>query len=147
MRAASVRPWPQASLGNHGTWRTFSALCLRAINRLVWFKILRGFHIENPDPAYLHAPDRYRCGFLEEQVLFDCAKREDYELSEAFLRSALGKGDECFGQRELDPAPPRPIRCSCRRRPHFRYRLRPPMTRSTFRRSRRGVRTGTRRRA
>ena len=97
MRGDSIGQRVRASLARHGAPRTFFYFALKSLNRVVWVRILKGFHIEDPDPAYLGAPERYRCGFLDEQALAGYCGREDYELPEAFLRSALGKGDECYG--------------------------------------------------
>jgi len=97
MRGESSVGRVRASLARHGATRTAFYFALKALNRVVLIRILRGFHIEDPDPAYLGVPEGYRCGFLDERTLAGCCGREEYELTEEFLRRALGKGDECYG--------------------------------------------------
>jgi hypothetical protein len=93
MRTSEIRQ----SVDNFGIARTACDLALRAINRLVLFKILRGVVIEKVDPRFLVCDDRYRFTGLEEQTLRKFAAGPDYELSDEFLREAFARGDECYG--------------------------------------------------
>jgi ribosomal protein S18 acetylase RimI-like enzyme len=93
MRTAEIRQ----SVENFGIARTACDLVLRAINRLLFFKILRGIVIESVNPRFLVCDDRYRFGRLEEPTLRKFAASQDYELSDEFLREAFTRGDECYG--------------------------------------------------
>ncbi len=93
MRTSEIRQ----SVDNFGIARTACDLALRAINRLVFFKILRGVVIEKADPRFLVCDDRYRFSRLEERTLRKFAASQDYELSDGFLRDAFARGDECYG--------------------------------------------------
>jgi hypothetical protein len=59
-------------------------------------------YLARPDPRYLELDTRYEAGFLEASQLRQYAGHADYDLSEAFLRRALGAKDECFAIREGD---------------------------------------------
>ena len=80
----------------HGLERALLDIATRAINRVIFFRILRCVHIEVVDPAYLRVSDRYRCGFLNEGTLLEYSQREEFELSD-FVPKVLAKGDCCFG--------------------------------------------------
>ncbi len=93
MRTSEIRQ----SVVNFGIARTAFDLALRAINRLVFFKLLRGVVIEKVDPRFLVCDERYRFSRLEEQTLRKFAASQEYELSDGFLREAFARGDECYG--------------------------------------------------
>lgn len=72
-------------------------LSLRAINRVVAFKILKGVTIDRVDPAFLECPEPYRPMFLDEARLREFSRDRANELPADFLDEALAKGDECYG--------------------------------------------------
>jgi hypothetical protein len=69
----------------------------RALNHVVFFKLLKGIKIETVDPEYLKGTDRYRFALLDERLLRRFAEQQEYGLSTEFLTAALAKGDECYG--------------------------------------------------
>jgi hypothetical protein len=77
--------------------RTLYDLALRAVNRLVYFRVLRAVGIETPDPKALERRPRYAYGFLSQALVLAFAGDPQYEMNERFLREALGKGDRCYG--------------------------------------------------
>ncbi len=93
MRVSDIR----RSLETFGPVSTASDLALRAINRIVFFKILKGVVIEKVDPRFLAYDERYRFARLDERALRAFAVTPEYELSETFLREAFARGDECYG--------------------------------------------------
>src|SRR5712691_3161667 len=93
MRPSEIRH----SIDTFGVTRTAFDLALRAINRVVLFRVLRGVVIERADQRFLQCDERYRFGRLEEPALRKFATRPEYELSDEFLREAFARGDECYG--------------------------------------------------
>src|SRR5712691_4338384 len=93
MRSSEIR----RSIDTFGVTRTAFDLALRAINRVVLFRVLRGVAIERADQRFLRCDERYRFGRLEEPALRKFATRPEYELSDEFLREAFARGDECYG--------------------------------------------------
>jgi ribosomal protein S18 acetylase RimI-like enzyme len=85
------------SLSNFGVARTVCDLALRAVNRAVLLKILKGVVIEKVDPRFLACAERYRFARLDEAALRPFAGTQEHELSEEFLREAFARGDECYG--------------------------------------------------
>ena len=85
------------SIENFGINRTFRDLGLRALNRIVFLKILKGVTISKPDPEFTRCPDNYRGLFLERPMLMKFAADPQNELTEEFTRDALLRGDECYG--------------------------------------------------
>lgn len=83
-------------LRRQGAWNVLYALAIKAINAVVFFKVLKGVTIERPDAAYLAFPEAYHAGFLPESALRAFAADPATEMSEAFLDAALAKGDECY---------------------------------------------------
>lgn len=86
----------QVRLKRHGARNLFHALCIRAVNSVIPFKILKGVCVEKPDPAFLAAPQGYAAGFLGEAELRAFAADTGNEMSLAFLDTVLPKGDECY---------------------------------------------------
>jgi hypothetical protein len=85
------------NLSNFGVARTACDLALRAVNRAVFLKILKGVVIERVDPRFLACAERYRFLRLDEPALRLFAGGKEHDLSEEFLRSAFSRGDECHG--------------------------------------------------
>src|SRR6266700_579094 len=81
-----------------GKIKTLQNVLLRAANRLVVFKILKGVRIDTVKPAFLQTEKPYRAAFLTEAELLEIGRgHPEYEMSGAFLREAFSKGDECYG--------------------------------------------------
>ena len=75
---------------------TAHALLMKAINAVVFFKILKGVTIEEPDAGYLGVPETYDARFLPDSVLRAFATDPATEMSPAFVEATLVKGDECY---------------------------------------------------
>jgi hypothetical protein len=72
-------------------------LVLRALNRVVYFRILRAVGLEAPDPSSLERRPEYRYGFLSRALILAFAVDPQYEMNDRFLREALANGDRCYG--------------------------------------------------
>ncbi len=97
MRLASILDRIRENIRRHGLADTLFDVALRAINRIVFVTVLKGVHIGAPNPAYLDVNHKYRCAFLDRDVLLGFSRHPEYEMSEGFVRHALEKGDESFG--------------------------------------------------
>jgi hypothetical protein len=82
------------NIKQYGVFKTFEDLALRALNRGVFFKILKGIKIDAVHPELLSCDQKYHGLFLTESMLAEFAKHPEYELSKRFLSQALAKGDE-----------------------------------------------------
>ena len=80
----------------HGAMNTAHALLMKALNEVVFFKVLKGVTIEQPDAAYLAVPAAYDAGFLPDGALRTFAADPATEMSEAFVEATRAKGDECY---------------------------------------------------
>jgi hypothetical protein len=85
------------SLATIGLAQTLHDLALRAANRAVVIKILRGMTAERVNAAYLACPEPYRPMFLDQKRLREFGRDPGNDLPESFLVEALAKGDECYG--------------------------------------------------
>ena len=83
-------------LGRHGFWKTARQLVLRLLRNTLDLRVLRALHLEQPDPAFLACDSRYSSGFKPTRTLRRFALARGSELSPAFLREALRKGDACY---------------------------------------------------
>jgi hypothetical protein len=90
----------QAKLKRQGTLATLYEYSMRALNAVVFFKILRGVYVERPDPAFLACPDRYSAGFLGHEALRGHTAHPETELSEKFVEQSAVRGDRCFALRD-----------------------------------------------
>jgi len=80
-----------------GLLKALYDVSLRALNRLMFLKVLRAVMIATPDPKALERRPEYRYGFLSRALVLSFAMDPQYEMSEAFLRGALAKNDQCYG--------------------------------------------------
>jgi hypothetical protein len=80
-----------------GLVRTLYDLALRALNRLVYFRVLKVVGIDRPDPRALARRPEYGYGFLSRALLLAFAVDPAYEMNERFLLGALAKEDRCYG--------------------------------------------------
>lgn len=81
-------------LRRHGPAATVHLACLKLVNLILPFKILRGMHAKRVEPALLACP--YRPAFLSAQTLRGLTQDPANELSPQFVDDALGAGDECY---------------------------------------------------
>lgn len=85
------------SIKSFGSAKTFQDLGLRALNRAVLFKILKGIAVSERDSDFAQCPENYRSRFLDRQMLARFAADPENDLSQNFVDDALAKGDECYG--------------------------------------------------
>jgi GNAT superfamily N-acetyltransferase len=71
-------------------------LAMRALNRLVVFRVFVGVRADTLDPAFLELDERFRFTLLTEAMLARFTT-DEFEIAPAFLRQALERGDECYG--------------------------------------------------
>jgi hypothetical protein len=83
-------------LKRQGAWNVLYALAIKAINAVVFFKVLKGVSIEQPDADYLAAPAAFDAGFLPDSALRAFAADPATEMSPAFVEATLAKGDQCY---------------------------------------------------
>lgn len=87
----------KGNIRNFGLPRTLADVAIRAANRVILLKVIKGIRIETVDPAFLKCDEKYRGMFLDETMLRQFAADPKNELGHDFLREALAKGDECYG--------------------------------------------------
>jgi hypothetical protein len=85
------------SIRNFGFSKALVDIGIRAANRVIPFKVLKGVRIETVDPAFLECDPKYRGLFLDEPLLRQFSTDPKNELKPEFLDDALAKGDECYG--------------------------------------------------
>lgn len=83
-------------LGRHGFWTSLQQLFFRVLRSALQIRVLRGLRLEAPAAAFLACDPRYRSGFQPARTLRRFAVAPANELSHAFLREALRKGDACY---------------------------------------------------
>jgi hypothetical protein len=89
-------------LGRYGWLSLLHLACMRLVNRIVHFRILRGLYVESVNLAFLACPPRYRGGFAARETLERFAQDPEAQLSPAFVPKALQAGDECYALCEGD---------------------------------------------
>jgi hypothetical protein len=85
------------SVATIGPAHTLHDLALRAANRIVVLKVLKGMTAERVERAYVTCAEPYRPMFLGEELLRRFGKDPENGLPESFLDEVLSEGDECFG--------------------------------------------------
>lgn len=96
------RDWPRLQAAilearRHGVARATYGLALKAVNRVVPLKILRGVMIETPRPEFLVCPEGYTPMFLAPDRIREFALDSETRLTPGFVEEAVSKRDECFG--------------------------------------------------
>jgi hypothetical protein len=86
----------RCKLRRHGFWSSLQQLVLRLLRYTDQLRILRGLRIEQVDPAFLACDGRYTSSFQPTRTLRRFAVAPANEISPAFLRQALRKGDACY---------------------------------------------------
>ncbi len=80
----------------YGAGALLHLVCIRLINRVVPFKILRGVHVAKVDAGFIDYPPHYTPSFLAPRTLQEFAADPAAELSRGFVDEALRNGDECY---------------------------------------------------
>jgi hypothetical protein len=83
-------------LQRHGAAALAHFICLKAINCVVPFKILRGVHVAKADASFIDYPAAYTPDFLSPRALQAFSADPATEISRAFIGDALRQGDECY---------------------------------------------------
>jgi len=79
-----------------GFWSALRAFVLRAIQRVIDFKVLRALCITVVAPSFLELPAGMSADFLDRETLRRMTADAKYDLTAEFLDDALAKGDECY---------------------------------------------------
>jgi len=79
-----------------GFWSTLRAFVLRAIKRVIDFKVLRALCITVVAPGFLEIPAGMSGDFLDRETLRRMTADVKYDLTPEFLDEALAKGDQCY---------------------------------------------------
>ena len=80
-----------------GVVRTAYEVFMKGINRCFCLRIVKVFKKEVYDPAFVENHEDFQWRFLSERRMFDLARDPDNQLTESFVRTALEKGDACYG--------------------------------------------------
>jgi len=80
----------------HGLSNTLYQLFFRALNSVLFFKVLTGIFVERPDPKFLNCPERLTALLLSREMIYRFAQDPANEMPESFVEEALTRGDECF---------------------------------------------------
>jgi GNAT superfamily N-acetyltransferase len=97
MNLNSIRGLIRKDIEYFGPVKTFCDLLVRAINRVVFFKILKGIKVEAVNPDYLETDQDFQWQFLSKVQLEELADNPDHDIDASFVQAALDKGDECYG--------------------------------------------------
>ena len=87
----------RSNVATIGLAHTLHDLALKAANRAVLIKILKGMTVERVNAEFLNCPESYRPMFLDEKMLREFCRDPGNDLPGSFLEEALSKGDECYG--------------------------------------------------
>jgi hypothetical protein len=87
----------RSQLSAFGFWSAVRAFAIRAIQRVIDFKVLRAVCITVVAPGFLELPPDMRADFLDRETLRRMSADAKYDLTPEFLDEALAKGDECYG--------------------------------------------------
>lgn len=92
----------QLAIKNAGITGACYDLGYRLSRKLVNLIALQGMILTEAslDRSFLKAPEGLTCGFLDEAALRRYAQMPGHELDDAFLTSALAKGDRCWAIRD-----------------------------------------------
>jgi hypothetical protein len=97
MTAGAAARRIRTSIATIGIARTLHDLALRAANRVLVLKFLKGMTVERVHAEFLVCPEPYRPMFLDENLLREFGRDPANDMSKSFLEDALSKGDECYG--------------------------------------------------
>lgn len=99
MLSITEHPMVQKALAKarrFGTGAVVHFACMKLVNRVVTFKILRGMHARRPDPSFFRLPAGYSAGFVNAADLARWHDDPACELSAQFARAAFAAGDQCY---------------------------------------------------
>lgn len=85
------------TMSNHGFQSALTDLGMRLVNKFFYFHSLHCIVISTVKEASLVIDKKYQHGFLSVEQLLEYSKNREHELPESFVRSALEKGDRCYG--------------------------------------------------
>ena len=84
-------------------WSTaLQAVARGAVNRVLYFRVLKCIQISEGNAKYLIGDPRFQHRFLDESTLRRFSADPKYDLSPSFLDEALAKNDQCYGIFEGD---------------------------------------------
>jgi hypothetical protein len=83
-------------LRRHGVANTLHFACLKLINLVLPFRIMRAFRLERPSLEHASCPPGYAAGFAGAAELARFARDPQNELSPQFIADALQAGDRCY---------------------------------------------------
>jgi ribosomal protein S18 acetylase RimI-like enzyme len=86
----------QRDMHDFGLPSVFKDLAFKGINELVFFKVFRCMKTCRLIPQFCEISDKYTCRFLTPEESFAFAKREEFKLSEKFVRNAIESGHQCY---------------------------------------------------
>jgi hypothetical protein len=87
----------ERSVRQFGVGRSFYDLSIRAVNKIVYCRVLKAVSIHEPDSKSLQQRPEYVYGFLSRDAVVAFAADPQYEMNPLFLAAALAKGDKCYG--------------------------------------------------
>lgn len=87
----------KSNIRSFGVSKAVADVAIRAVNRVLLLKVIKGIRIETVDPAFLECDGKYSGMFLDAAKLWHFAAEPKNELRPDFLDKALAKGDECYG--------------------------------------------------
>lgn len=97
MTAGTTARRIRTSVATIGIAHTLHDLALRAANRVLVLKILKGMTVERVHAEFLVCPKPYRPMFLDGTMLREFGRDPANDIPKGFLEEALSKGDECYG--------------------------------------------------
>src|SRR5271169_1835858 len=98
MKLSHIRDEIRHSYESFGLVRTVADISLRALNRVVMLRFMKGITIDSSGaPAPPVDDPRYKFGRIDEETLLHFARKPGYELTQSFLHEAFDRGDECYG--------------------------------------------------
>lgn len=80
-----------------GVAKTLYDVWYKAINKVIYFRVLNSLVITEPDPHYLGGNSNYTYRFLTPDELLIFAQDPTYDLEAVGLQLAFQKEDQCFG--------------------------------------------------
>ena len=86
----------RSQASSFGLWSVLRAFAIRAIQRVIDFKVLRAMCITVVVPGFLELPTGMTADFLDRETLRRMTAEAKYDLTAEFLDDALAKGDECY---------------------------------------------------
>ena len=96
MRVQRISAEFRSQASAFGFWSALRALLLRAIQRVIDFRVLRALCITVVAPAFLELPPGLSGDFLDRETLRRMSADPQYDVTPEFLDEALAKGDECY---------------------------------------------------